>query len=283
MTLKCALRYHSGRPRRARVDDRLCPGGRFAAPFRAVLCVAALCSSTAARAENQPSLDEIIAGFERQLDSRPQLVALAALKRDFPEDYQLGLARAKSRLPKEPLQSSGAAVGAVFLEEFGKAANDVVQRDADEMAHADLPQLDRFEATVLDVLRALQATSPRSCVDYAVDNAIGGDKTAPADDLLIEKNIAARLDALANGKAHKIKRSEPPEEAFDAWVKATAALGMSAQALERLKLGKTVVADAVAEQCQSFITAHQALAALPTEPRTNLLANEFIPIYYGRQ
>jgi hypothetical protein len=235
-----------------------------------------------AGAETPPTPDALIATFEQFYATAPKLAAIAALKRDFPGDYRLALARAKLRLPREAPRGAAHAAGLVFLDEFLKAANDVVARDADEMAHTDLPLLDRYEASLIAVLRGLQATNARSCLDYAIDSAIGGDPTGPGDEERIEASIAARLDALADGKARKLARAEPSEESFGILAKAAAAQGMTAQAFERLKLGKKVAAGEVADQCAGFVLAHQALAAMPTEARTNFLANEFIPVYFGR-
>jgi hypothetical protein len=230
----------------------------------------------------QPLSDEQIATLEREFSSQPRFAAIAALRRDFPEDYRRALSSALARMPNNA-QTSGAAAGAAFRVEFLKGLNDVLARDADEMAHADLPLLDRCEATFIDLLKTLQASNPRGCLDYAVDFAIGDNPTTPADELAIAASVAARLDALADGKARKTVRAEPSELAFDAFARATADMGMSSEAFEQLKKGKSVPAGEVAAQCQNFLTAHRALASLPTEARTNLLANGFVPVYYGRQ
>jgi hypothetical protein len=236
----------------------------------------------AAAEDRPPTPAALIAMFEQFYATMPKLAGIAALKRDFPEDYRRALARAKLRLPKEAPRGAVHAAGLVFLDEFVNAANEVVARDADEMAHADLPLLDRYEASLIAVLRGLQATNAHSCLDYAIDSAIGRDLTGPGDEERIEASIAARLDALADGKARKLKRAAPAEAAFDVLAKATAAQGMKPEAFDRLKLGKKAPPAEAADQCAGFILAHQALAGLPTEARTNLLANEFIPVYFGR-
>src|SRR5471032_1331260 len=96
--------------------------------------------------------DDQIATLEREFSSQPRLAAIGALKRDFPEDYRRALSSALARMPKSA-QTSGAAAGVAFRVEFLKSLNEVLERDADEMAHAELPLLDRYEATFIDLLK----------------------------------------------------------------------------------------------------------------------------------
>ena len=161
---------------------------------RRALLVSALAVSALGPVSAQSLSNEQVATLEREFSSQPRLAAIGALKRDFPEDYRRALSSALARMPKSA-QTSGAAAGVAFRVEFLKSLNEVLERDADEMAHAELPLLDRYEATFIDLLKTLQASNPRGCLDYAVDFAIGDNPITAADEVAIATNVAARLEA----------------------------------------------------------------------------------------
>jgi hypothetical protein len=187
------------------------------------------------------------------------------LRRNFPVEYAVAL---------DDLGARGSRAGAKDIDSFvSEAVRKLRKARGSAAAHAEAGPLTRIFEAQSAVLRAIAERDPRLCVAflYGGTDLLDFSRFAATRRPLVADMAVAGLDAIANGKAKQVDRSEPTDADFKVLESALAAKGLSPEVIGALLDGKMPdppLEDA--RMCAAGETYLETLRSLPEQVRLRI-------------
>jgi hypothetical protein len=166
----------------------------------------------------RPATDrELIAELERGVGGVPGGASyLAALKRDFPDEYRALVTETIGRLREQRSRPGGRAAEEQLGKELGLKILAMADSKAPAMAKAPTPALNAYSRSMKDYVLTVQRNAPLVCAAL-VAGPVGDEASAPVPPAAHEASgriLAARLDLARAGLDRPTERAlEPPPKA----------------------------------------------------------------------
>lgn len=227
----------------------------------------------------RPATDEdLIAEIERGIETVPGGgVYLAALKRNFPDEYRAMATETARRTRAHRRTGAGGPGAEVRLgEEMGAKILAMVDEKAPAMPKAPTAALNAYARTIRDNLLILRKTAPEACASVAT--GVGSEVPLSAEaQMASARMLAAKIDLIRAGldRPTERKSSAPPrDEARQLEAKMHALDPRTAQwALDPAMLRILPIRD----RCAAAVLYYSAIADLPAETAATIVAYDFRP------
>jgi hypothetical protein len=227
----------------------------------------------------RPATDQdLIAELERGIETVPGGgVYLAALKRNFPDEYRALATDSAQRMRAHRRTEAGGPGPEVRLgQELGMQLLQIVDDKASAMPKAPTAALNAYLRAIKDNLLILQKTAPEACASLATGSA--SDAPLPAEaQIASARMLAAKLDLVRAGLDRPIERrlSPPPREELRQ-------LESKMRALDP-RLARWAVEPGMVrilptrDRCAAAVLYYSAIADLPVEVGATIVAYDLRP------
>lgn len=247
---------------------------------RAVLAAAALLLGFGlVYAVARPASDaELVADLDRGIETVPGGdVYLAALKRNFPDEYRAMATRTAQRTRAHRRAGAGGREAEVRLgEEMGAEINAMLDGKSTAMPKAPTAALNAYSRTIKDNLLILQKTAPEACASVATGKA----SSAPVPNearMASARMLAARMDLIRAGLDRPTERrwSPPPKAELRQLEAKMHALDPRVAELAGNPAMLGIVG--AREGCAAAVLYYSAISALPAETGATIVAYDLRP------
>lgn len=227
----------------------------------------------------RPATDQdLIAELERGIGTVPGGdVYLAALKRNFPDEYRAMATETAQRARAHRRTGAGGPDAEVRLgEEMGARILAMVEGKASAMSKAPTAALNAYARTIDDNLPILQKSAPEACASLAT----GVGSSAPLPDparMATSRMLAAKLDLIRAGLDRPTERklSPPPKEELRQLEAKMRAL--NPRVAEWAGAPGMLRIVGAREGCAAAVLYYSAIAALPAETGATIVAYDLRP------
>lgn len=225
-----------------------------------------------------PSDEELIAEIERGIETvAGGDVYLAALKRNFPDEYRaMAIETAQRTRGHGGTGAGGPGAEDRLGEEMGTRINAMLDGKSSAMPKAPTAALNAYSRTIKDNLLILQKTAPEACASLATGEASSAPGPKEAQ-MASARMLAARLDLIRAGLDRPTERklSPPPKaelQQLEAKMRALdPRLAEWAGSPGMLKMF------GAREGCAAAVLYYSALADLPAETAATIVAFDLRP------